>query len=359
MINNKIKISLIENKPLLLAILLSLILHLILLSNLLIHLPKTEDHTQIFNVSLVKLQPKPQAKPQESSSKMPTTAIVNPAQPTPIPKIQSPTPIAKPLPNQTIPIITPQTTIEHAPLTAPNVIIVSEHQRHESDRNGPSSSPNTQAYKYVETEFEIRQSSNPEEININTITFTTQEESGTYRLTNVLFSGTNANPNTNNSKIVLENSEGIVTNQGLKPNYYSQQSVDGQNLQAATFAWADGSVEINKKYEKLTQGAQDEISYLYQFMYYPPSENTEILTTDGKNIYAHHFIYLGEEIIQTKLGELKTIHLSKEGEEKIEVWLAVDYQYLPVKTKKTAPDGSFVERTASKLSTTIPEIIQP
>lgn len=359
MINDKIKKSLYENKPLLLAILFSLILHLILLSNFLIHLPKSEDKAQVFKVSLVKLQPKPQATPQDSPKTISNTVPVQPIQPKQTPKIQPLTSIAKPLPVQAMPIATPQPSLEPTPITAPEVAIISEPQRHETDRNGTSPTANTQAYQYVETEFEIRQSADPEKITISTVTFTSQAENGTYSLTNAYHREAHFNQPNNDNKVLLETSEGIITNQGLKPNYYTQNLGDGQNKQTAIFAWGDGSVEVNNKYEKLSQGTQDEISYLYQFMYFPPTETTEITTTDGLKIYTHHFSYLGEEIIYTKFGEIKTIHLSKEGEEKIEVWLAVDYQYLPVKTKKTAVNGSFVEQTATKLTTNTPEMTTP
>jgi hypothetical protein len=51
------------------------------------------------------------------------------------------------------------------------------------------------------------------------------------------------------------------------------------------------------------------------------------------------------------LGELKTIHLLKGStdEDKTEIWLATDYQYLPVKIRKTEKDGTVIEQVAIKI----------
>ena len=59
---------------------------------------------------------------------------------------------------------------------------------------------------------------------------------------------------------------------------------------------------------------------------------------------------------RTKLGELKATHLVSNDKVKTDLWLAVDYQFLPVKIRKTINDGSYIEQTATKLSAMQAEI---
>jgi hypothetical protein len=75
--------------------------------------------------------------------------------------------------------------------------------------------------------------------------------------------------------------------------------------------------------------------------------------TNGKRLRTYAYSFEGEETITTKLGELKTIHLLKGSgdEEKTEIWLATDYQYLPVKIRKTEKDGTVIEQVVTNILT--------
>ena len=166
-------------------------------------------------------------------------------------------------------------------------------------------------------------------------------------------------------------SQGIINHDGLRPNYYVHKIGNEESILAeANFAWADGVVIIksnNLQINKPTyEGMQDELSYLYQFMYNPPSleqhETPSNQNTSGSNNYvvgnnthfnANNYKVIGEEIIQTKLGEIKTIHILKNDDlmDKIEIWLAVDYQLIPVKIRKSEKNGSVIEQIITNIST--------
>ena len=63
--------------------------------------------------------------------------------------------------------------------------------------------------------------------------------------------------------------------------------------------------------------------------------------------------------MNSALGELKTIHILHSGsneEEKTELWLAIDYQYVPVKIRKIDSNGKVVEMQATRITTTRPVI---
>ena len=64
--------------------------------------------------------------------------------------------------------------------------------------------------------------------------------------------------------------------------------------------------------------------------------------TNGKKVGVYDYSFEGEEVISTKMGELNTVHLlrsSAEKEKTTELWLALDYQYVPVKIRETEKDG--------------------
>jgi hypothetical protein len=156
----------------------------------------------------------------------------------------------------------------------------------------------------------------------------------------------------------VQKSEGTVTDEGLRPDFYSYQyGTSAKKSQTANFDWEKRLLTMrNAKGEssvKLADGTQDFLSFMYQFMFTPPLENLQITMTNGKKLRTYNYTFEGEETIISKFGELKTIHLlkSSDDDEKTEIWLATEYQYLPVKIRKTEKDGTVIEQLISKLST--------
>ncbi|TSA40542.1 MAG: DUF3108 domain-containing protein, partial [Betaproteobacteria bacterium] len=61
---------------------------------------------------------------------------------------------------------------------------------------------------------------------------------------------------------------------------------------------------------------------------------------------------VAEENLETPLGSLKTVHLSKlhdPGEEGTEIWLGMDYHYLPVKIRQIDKHGDSAEQLISEI----------
>lgn len=217
--------------------------------------------------------------------------------------------------------------------------------------------PRPPVYQYVETEFEVRRGSDAGAAGIARITFSIDKD-GSYQI----------NSTTQAKGLVslfvsdlVQISQGLVSDQGLAPNYYSYQyGNDKSKMQNASFAWSDRVIVMRsakgEKTEPLITGTQDFLSFMYQFMFSPPLENTQITMTNGKRLRTYTYSFTGEERISTKIGELNTIHLLKQGDddEKTELWLATDYQYLPVKIRKTEKDGSAIEQSVTNISTQRP-----
>lgn len=160
-------------------------------------------------------------------------------------------------------------------------------------------------------------------------------------------------------KELLQTSTGTMMQDGLKPSSFRYQYGD-KKLQLATFNWLENTLTTHsdkgEKTEALKLGTQDLLSFMYQFMFTPPLETMQITMTNGKNLRTYTYSFEGEDVITTKLGELRSVHLLKRGEdeEKTELWLAIDYQYLPIKIRKTEKNGDIIEQIATSITTNPP-----
>jgi uncharacterized protein DUF3108 len=156
-----------------------------------------------------------------------------------------------------------------------------------------------------------------------------------------------------------QQSEGVVTDQGLKPYRYTYQyGNNADKLQHAEFDWRAGKLTLQydkkTKTQPLTAGTQDLLSFMYQFMFVPPLAQMELSITNGKKLDSYTYAFDGEETLSTKMGELRTLHISRtrgDSDEKTELWLAGDYYNLPVKIRQTGKDGSVIEQIATRIST--------
>lgn len=225
--------------------------------------------------------------------------------------------------------------------------------------NIPTFRQPSDAYQYVETEFESIQTTDPSntdpsksesEVLISSkMVFIKNTEKNTYQL----ISTTQKNNGIETTQIL---SEGEITAFGLKPNHTMHRN--GSHTKYTDYYWADGifeeyenKSENNKVAKKLIANTQDELSYLYQFMFSPPTSKDNNYSSSNSQ-QSSPYIFLGEEDLQTKYGLLKTIHILKNDKlsEETELWLAVEYQYLPVKIRKKNVDGHFTEQVVTNIS---------
>jgi hypothetical protein len=153
-----------------------------------------------------------------------------------------------------------------------------------------------------------------------------------------------------------EHSEGLVTARGLQPQSYRLKRGSGK-AQAATFDWEAHSVTLDSGSNHATvpipDGAQDMLSFLYQFMFVAPLEEMLITIANGKKLKTYAYSFEGEEPVETPLGKLQTWHISKtnaDNDDKMEFWLAADYRFLPVRIRQTERDGKVTELLATSLS---------
>jgi len=348
----RLRLHISRHKILLLAIVCSAVLHSLLLSGFSITLPESDEDHQFLDARLVNVPP---------TEKIETTAAPKVSKPRPEQNIAPKknqqaksasahdiNPIAEAI--QNTPSIKPP-----EPLAEPAAEAVTEAEDTSSSQDSGEQLPTP--YQHVETEFEVRRGADTSAIGSTRVSFNI-ESNGTYSI----------NSTTEAKGLVslffnplIQKSEGAVAAHGLKPNFYSYE-YGKTKKQTASFAWSDGLVLLhtNKadKTEKLPAGTQDLLSFMYQFMFKPPLDNMEISIANGKTVRTYTYSFEGEEIINTKLGKLKTLHILKAGneEEKTEIWLGIDYQYLPVKIRKTEKNAETIEQTVTKISTELPQL---
>ena len=152
-----------------------------------------------------------------------------------------------------------------------------------------------------------------------------------------------------------QTSDGILTPEGLKPkNYHYQFGSKIDNF--AAFDWESKKIitTTNGKISEfeMLEGSQDMLSFMYQFMFEPPLAKMKIYITNGKNYKPYDYSYIGEEFIETDVDKILTLHIAKfnyNNEERIDLWLAKDYKYLPIKIRKTEKDGSILDQSTKKI----------
>lgn len=161
---------------------------------------------------------------------------------------------------------------------------------------------------------------------------------------------------------LLQTSQGKVTEAGLLPDYYLYKfgAREDKSYQAS-FNWLDKEVALQstkgtKKVPMASDAAaghmQDFLSFMYQFMFAPPLDDMQMYLTNGRKLSLYDYGFEGEEVLELKFGHVKTYHIQHakaDSEDKTELWLAMDYQYVPVKIRKTEKDGTVIEQVATKL----------
>ena len=218
---------------------------------------------------------------------------------------------------------------------------------------------NENAYQYVETEFDVRTKIDGSAQGKSTIIFNVIGDQ--YQLkwltqpsgVAALFIGD-----------LLQTSAGALTKAGLQPATYQYQFGNkADKARLASFDWQTKKLILQTakgtKTEELPDAAQDILSFMYQFMYVSPLQTMQIAITNGKKMKSYDYSFEGEENINSALGELKTIHIVHTGsveEDKTELWLAIDYQYIPVKIRKTESENKVYELLATRININRPVV---
>ena len=145
-------------------------------------------------------------------------------------------------------------------------------------------------------------------------------------------------------------SSGTVTERGLLPHSFtSKVVVSGKSDDsAAQFDWNKSTLQFGRpadqKSAALPAGTQDLLSFMYQLSLAPPPRGRlQIPVTTGVYFEQYELEVFDEETIETPLGNVRALpvkQVQRAGSETIEVWLAVDYHFLPVRILFIGRDGT-------------------
>jgi hypothetical protein len=338
------------------ALTLSLIIHLIILGGLDLHMPSLDRSVSTIDMRLVQ----PSAKPTPDNVAVPVKQVRKP-RPKPAPPPPPENPPAAPEVQPANPDAQP---------VAPNVAAgdqAQDNQTAASDSAESATAENAENQPaglilnksaYIEMDFDLRRNADGGTVGTAHISYK-QRPDGTYTLSNVaeakglmsLFL----------SGQLVQTSAGKVTTSGLQPAQYVYQFGDkADKTQRATFDWQAGKVTLENSKRAvsvaLPDGTQDLLSFMFQFMFEPPLDEMQLWITNGKKLRSYAYSFEGEDQLLTKIGNLRTMHIGRstgDGDEKTELWLAVDFHYLPVKIRQTEKDGSVIEQIVTSLSTDI------
>lgn len=154
-----------------------------------------------------------------------------------------------------------------------------------------------------------------------------------------------------------QESRGQITAKGLRPEHYRYQFGDkARHKFMAHFNWQEHTIRLeSSKGESLADLAgntQDLLSFMYQFMFVPPLQEMRVTLTNGKKIGTYEYNFEGEDTIEIAGTAFRSYHISHrraEADDSTEVWLAADYQYVPIKIRKKEKDGTVIEQIATAI----------
>lgn len=145
-------------------------------------------------------------------------------------------------------------------------------------------------------------------------------------------------------------SSGRLTEHGLRPDHFqSSRTRRGQSDEAAVrFDWDKNSITLGRgaaqRSVALPAGSQDMLSFMYQLALAPPPPGrVQLAVASGTRFENYALDVLAEEMLETPMGNLRTLpvkQVRREGSESVEVWLAADYRYLPVRLRFIGRDGT-------------------
>jgi len=157
------------------------------------------------------------------------------------------------------------------------------------------------------------------------------------------------------SKPLVQKSEGIINEDGIQPNYYFYKYGDKLKNEAF-FDWQAGKLKIIRQNKKnifdLVEGTQDQLSFMFQFMFLNPLNKMQIPITNARIFKTYNYQYIEEGQMKSKIGDIKYIHVAKfnyEDPERIDLWLAKDYGFLPFKVSITDEDLSTITQEIYKI----------
>lgn len=153
-------------------------------------------------------------------------------------------------------------------------------------------------------------------------------------------------------------SEGEVTADGLRPTHFEQKQGDNpKKTVTADFDWTANTITMKYKGKTnnapLESGAQDILSYAYQFMFKPPSGDEVVMpVTTGRKMSVYRYRIAERDVaVESAAGKYKAVHLVKaeQDDDQKELWLGAEAHHIPVRITMRDENGAKIEQTLTSL----------
>jgi hypothetical protein len=161
--------------------------------------------------------------------------------------------------------------------------------------------------------------------------------------------------------LLVLTSEGTTGEAGFAPALMTEKR-RGRALTATHFNRDEGTITFSASQNKypLAAGAQDKATVPLQLAAIARADpaqlkdGIDLQVGEDRDATVFHFVVLGEEDVETRLGRLRTLHLSRPPRpgsynSRLDVWLAPEKGWLPVKIKNTEASGAVTTQTVNKI----------
>jgi hypothetical protein len=163
--------------------------------------------------------------------------------------------------------------------------------------------------------------------------------------------------------LLVLTSEGAIGEDGIAP-LLSTEKRRGRSQTATHFNQQEGRISFSAsdRHYPLTPGAQDKASLPLQLAGIGRADprqlsgDIDIMVGEDRDANLFHFIVLGQEEIETKLGKLSTWHLSRPPRpgsynSRLEIWLAPERDWYPVQIRNTEASGAVTTQVVTRIVT--------
>ena len=151
-------------------------------------------------------------------------------------------------------------------------------------------------------------------------------------------------------------SRGVVSAEGLKPLEFTDERT-GRRTARAQFDWNAKTVTMqyrgDPRSEPLPAHAQDRLSFMFGFAFAPPRSGGRFVfdLLDGRGQSQHVYAVDGRALLKIPAGEFNAVKLVRpDTDEVVEIWLAPELSYLPVRVLAVDKDGTRYDQVATKIS---------
>ncbi|MDC8760715.1 DUF3108 domain-containing protein, partial [Janthinobacterium fluminis] len=166
--------------------------------------------------------------------------------------------------------------------------------------------------------------------------------------------------------LLVLSSEGEVDDYGIAP-VRATEKRKGRAQTATHFNRAEGRITFSasERSYPLLAGTQDKATLPFQLAGIGRSDvnqlagDIDVFVGEDKEANIFRFVLVGEEEVDTKLGRLVTMHLSRPPKpgtysSRLDIWLAPARNWYPVQIRNTESNGAVTTQTVSSITVTEP-----